>query len=176
MRNSKGEGSKPYRGSLTFTNQTISFGGTTIQLRNVTRVGTYELKRSHRISPLALAIAVIVFFLSFSTKGWGIISILAAAIAGYGIYEYFRPKLYALIIELNSSYHYTLSSTDREGILQVRNRITSAMNATEPVNTTVNFNGDKIIFGDHVGRDKYEIHNSKIGKVGSFDNNSEKSL
>lgn len=171
--NNKEEGNRPYLGSLIFTNQTLSFNGNTIQLRNVTRFGTRELKRTHKVSLVLLIASTVIFFLSLSWKGLGFISFIAAVIAGYGIYEYFRPKLYALIIELNSSYHHTFSSVDREGIAEVYRRINLAMTSEKPINTTVNFNSDKIIFGDHVARDKYEVNDSNIDKMGSFNNNSE---
>lgn len=169
--NNRGKVASPYQGSLVFTNHTLAFNGTTIQLRNVTRFGTREIKRTHKISPILLIVSTVIFFLSLSWKGLGFISFIAAAIAGYGIYEFFRPKLYALIIELNSSYHHIFSSVDREGIEEVHRRITSAMTSDKPVNTTVNFNSDKIIFGDHVARDKYEVNDSNIDKMGSFNNN-----
>jgi hypothetical protein len=167
----KADETKPYQGSLIFTNQTLSFKGTTIQLRNVTRFSTREVIRKHLISPIILIVSAVVFLLSLGWKGLGIISVISAAIVCYGIYEYFRPKLYALIIELNSSYYHMLSSVDRNGIEEVYGRITSAMTTEKPVNTIVNFNGDKIIFGDNIERDKYEINNSNIDKAGSFDNN-----
>lgn len=169
--NSRKEGTRPYQGTLIFTNHTLAFNGTTIQLRNVTRFATREIKRAHRISPILMGASVIVFFLSLSWKGLGFISFIAAAIAGYGIYEYFRPKLYALIIELNSSYHHIFSSIDKGGIEEIHKRITLAMTSDKPVNTTVNFNSDKIVFGDHVARDKYEVNDSNIDKMGSFNNN-----
>ncbi|WP_217603727.1 DUF6232 family protein [Chitinophaga sp. GbtcB8] len=169
--NSREKGGSPYQGSLIFTNHTLAFNGTTIQLRNVTRFGTREIKRTHKISPILLIASAVIFFLSLSWKGLGFISFIAAAVAGYGIYEFFRPKLYALIIELNSSYHHIFSSVDRGGIEEVHRRITSAMTSDKPVNTTVNFSSDKIIFGDHVARDKYEVNDSNIDKMGSFNNN-----
>ncbi|RBL88355.1 hypothetical protein DF182_17320 [Chitinophaga flava] len=103
----------------------------------------------------------------------GYITVITGAIAGFGIYEYFRLKLYALVIELNSSSHYTFSSVDKEGILEVCRRLTAAMTSEAPVNTTVNFNSDKIVFGDHVARDKYEVNDSNIAKMGTFNNNTE---
>ncbi|WP_160713455.1 DUF6232 family protein [Chitinophaga solisilvae] len=169
----KEDGNNPYRGSLIFTNTTLSFEGTTIQLKNVTRFTTHEVKRYHRISPLVLLVSIIVFFLSFSWKGTGYITVISGAIAGFGIYEYFRPKLYALIIELSSASNYTFSSVDKEGIFEICRKLTSAMTSETPVNTTVTFNSDKIIFGDHVARDKYEVNNSNIAKMGSFNNNTE---
>lgn len=169
--NSNKKEAKPYQGSLIFTNQTLSFNGTTIQLRNVTRFSTHEVKRTHKISLTLLLLAMVFFFLSLSWKGAGLISFISALIAGYGIYEYFRPKLYALIIELNSSYHHIFSSVDRDGIQEVYRRISLAMTSDKPVNTTVNFKSDKIIFGDHVARDKYEFNDSNIDKAGSFNNN-----
>lgn len=168
-----GGGNRPYHGSLVFTNHTLSFKGTTIQLKNVARFTSYEMKRFHIIPSTLLIISIIVFFLSFSWKGLGFITVISAAFAGFGIYEYFRPKLYSLIIELNSSYYYAFSSVDKEGILEVRRRLTSAMTSETPVNTTVTFNSDKIIFGDHVARDKYEVNDSKIDRMGSFNNNPE---
>lgn len=167
------EGAKPYHGSLIFTNQTLAFNGTTIQLRNVTRFATREIIRKHLISPIALVISAVIFFLSLSWKGLGFISVIAASIAAYGIYEFFRPRLYALVIELNSSYHYMLSSVDKKGIQEVYGRITSAMTSEKPIHTTVNFQSDKIIFGDHVAGDKYEFNDSNINNVGPINNNSE---
>nr|WP_295866376.1 DUF6232 family protein [uncultured Chitinophaga sp.] len=166
-------GNSPYQGSLIFTNTTLSFKGTTIQLKNVSRFITYNVKRSHRISPLLLIIAIVIFFLSFSSKGMGFIAIITGAIAAFGIYEYFRPKLYALELELNSSSRYTFSSTDERGIYEVHRRLTAAMMSEAPVNTTVTFNSDKIVFGDHVARDKYEVNDSTIGQMGTFNNNTE---
>lgn len=167
----KGDGNSPYRGSLVFTNTTLSFNGTTIQLRNVTRFTADPVKRTHRIHTVVLVIAIVIFFLSLARMG--LVTIIAGAIAGYGIYEYFRPRLYALIIELNSSSRYIFSSIDKEGIWAVHRRLNAAMASDTPVNTTVTFNSDKIVFGDHVAHDKYEVNNSTIGKMGTFNNNTE---
>jgi hypothetical protein len=174
--NSKEEASRPYLGSLIFTNQTLSFDGTTIQLRNVTRFSTHEVKRTHKISPALLGSSILIFFLSLSWKGLGFISFISAAIAGYGIYEYFQPKLFALVIELNSSYHHIFSSVDRTGIQEVYKRINSAMTSDKPVNTTVIFKNDQITFGDHISGDKYEFNEATINNAGSFNNNPERPL
>jgi len=46
------------------------------------------------------------------------------------------------------------------------------MRSDTPVTTTINFHSDKIEFaGDRISGDKYEVSNSTIDKVGSFDNN-----
>jgi hypothetical protein len=55
----------------------------------------------------------------------------------------------------------------------VHRRISQAMTSDTPVNTTVSFQSDKIIFGDHINGDKYEANNSTIEKMGSFNNNTE---
>lgn len=162
----------PYLGSLIFTNGALSFSGMTIQLRNVTRFAKHDIKRYHRVSLVLLIACVILFMLSLSWKGWGFLSLITALIAAYGIYEYFRPKLYALVIELSSAYRYMLSSTDKEGIEIIYAKISEAMGSPRPVNFTANFRSDKIIFGDDIAGDKYEFNDSNIDKAGSFNNNS----
>ncbi|PWV50384.1 DUF6232 family protein [Chitinophaga sp. S165] len=176
MKDNSGGANSPYHGTLVFTNNTLSFNGTTIQLRNITRFTTYEVQRPHLIPPVFLIISTLVFLISFSWKGAFIITIFVGAIAGYGFYEYFRRKLYAILIELNSSSHYAFSSVDKDGISKVCERLNDAMTSDKPINTTITFHSDKIIFGDHIARDKYEFNNSNIDNAGSFDNNPKSPL
>lgn len=171
MIGNKADQGHPYHGTLVFTNNTLSFKGTTIQLKNVTRFITYEVEPFHVIPTVLLIICSLIFLLSFSWKGMLFITIITGLIAAYGIKEYFQPKFYAIKIELTSSSQYTFSSVDKEGILEVRRRLDAAMTSDKPINTTVTFNSDKIIFGDHVARDKYEVNNSKIESLGAFNNN-----
>ncbi len=170
--NKKKEKTKPYLGSLVLTNETLSFSGVTIQLRNVTRFSMHEIKRHHRVSLGLLIISAVLFLLSWSWKGWGFLSFITALITGYGIYEYFRPKLYGLVIELSSAFHYILSSTDKEGIEKVYGRISEAMRNPKRVSFAADFKPDKIIFGDYIAGDKYEVNDSNIDKMGSFNSNS----
>lgn len=165
---------KPYQGTIVFTNQTLSFSGTTIQLRNVTRLGTYIVKQP-RMPIVAMILCSFLFIVTIMAKGLLIFAILTGAILAYGVYKNTRPKLYALLIELNSSYHHVFSSTDQDGIFEIHKEITAAMNNEKPINQTVYFKSDKIIFGDHVARDKYEVNDSTIGNMGSFENNPERS-
>jgi hypothetical protein len=170
--NSNDQNTQPYQGSLIFTNQTLSFNGTTIQLRNVSRFSTIELIRRKRVTIPTMIIAGVIFLLTFAFS-LTIFYLIAAAIIAYGIYEYYIPKLYALVIEMNSGSQHLLSSKDKEGILEVHRRISEAMTSEQPVNTTVNFQSDKITIGDTIHGDKYEVTNSTIGKMGSFENNPE---
>ncbi|RFM34673.1 DUF6232 family protein [Chitinophaga silvisoli] len=172
MRSNSNNPNSPYLGSLIFTNQTLTFYGTTIQLRNVSRFSTHEVIRRKRVTIPAMIIAGIIFLVTFTYK-ITLLYLVAGAIVGYGIYEYFIPKLYALFIEMNSGSQHVLSSKDKAGIFEVHRRISQAMTSDTPVNTTVTFQSDKIVFGDHINGDKYEANNSTIEKMGSFNNNPE---
>lgn len=169
--NSNDSGTQPYQGRLIITNQTLTFHGTTIQLRNVSKFSTHEMERLHLVKIPIMILAAFIFLVTFAF-GLKWIAIAAAAIVGYGIYEYFIPKVYGLIIEMNSGSRHILRSKDKNGILEVRRKISEVMISDTPVTTTINFHSDKIEFaGDRISGDKYEVNNSTIDKMGSFDNN-----
>lgn len=156
---------KPYQGPLSFNNQTVTFGDTTIQLRNVSRLFTDEVPQPHVISPKLLLIAILVFVVTIYLKGPAFIWLIAATIIGYSVYEYARTKLYALFIEMNSSFKHYVNSKDLNGLKELQNELNEKMISNTSTTSTVYFQGDKIIFGDN-----YEVNNSDIGQMGSFDN------
>jgi len=67
------------------------------------------MERVHLVKIPIMILAAFLFLVTFSF-GLKWIAIAAAAIVGYGIYEYFIPKVYGLIIEMNSGSRHILRS------------------------------------------------------------------
>jgi hypothetical protein len=177
-----------HTGEFLFTKKIITYGGTTLQLSNVTKIKKYIFSKSreptYSISSQFLNSTLITLFLTIIIVylGWeelrirqfGIFTIFCCvAIIAQSIYER-RIKViteftYALLIETASGGSEYFSTPNKNFISRLFNEITKAMDKEEFPNISANFNNyeinsnkdvniEKIISGDNFE----EIHESTI--------------
>ncbi len=150
-----------FEGSLKFRNNTITYNGTTLLIKHVTKFEEYGVKYVNSISTgwyIFSFIAAIVCLIPFP---FGLIGTFIFGLIAYAAYkERRRPKLHGLTIELTSgSRHYFLSK-DKKGVLVLLETIAYALENDQPINHTFIFEGDKI------KGDKYEFNDSHVERVG----------
>ncbi|MHA4811438.1 DUF6232 family protein [Flavitalea flava] len=155
-----------YSGDLTLTNKTISFKGTTIQLKSIARFQQFELTRINSIGIPLMLVAGLAIIIFMNYLFWGLIFIVPAALIIYaGIKERQKPKLYEIVLELASGGLHNIVSADEQGIRSLYSKIKEAMqNEENPINYHLNFKSGKIDFNTG---DTYNVKDSQIGALGN---------
>ena len=126
----------------------------------------YNFKQHNSISTFWYLLSIIASIASLIALFSGVVEaliglILFGLIVYYGYKERNRPKIHGLTIELNSGTTHDFLSKDKNGVDELFEAISEAVESNKPLLQTFNFEGDRII------GDKYEINHSEIGNVGA---------
>ena len=152
-------------GKLNITNRVISYGGQTWSLRNITRVGKYEITSPNPYSTMdmvktGLGILLGIFLVSIEVS-IGYIIILGAGI--YLYYQYYKNKqntpLYGLRIETSSGSAELFTSPNESFIDKLVHTITDVIHADEKMDLTVNIDQRTIYDNIH---DSTIVQNSEV--------------
>ncbi len=152
-------------GKLNITNKVISYGGQTWPLRNITRVGKYEITNPNPYSIMSMLKTVLGVllgvFLAVAGYSIGYIIFLAAGI--YLYYKYYKNRqnipFYGLRIETSSGSAELFTSPNENFIDKLVTTISDVIHADEKMDLTVNIDQRTIYDNIH---DSTIVQNSDV--------------
>ncbi|GCF92696.1 hypothetical protein NRIC_05870 [Enterococcus florum] len=157
---------------LVIKNNVLRFDRVSVQLSNISRVHTGEIKPN-----LSLPMVFVFIVSLFLFKNWTLLGFIGLAVSGFHFYkfyqEYVNKKQY-LTLSLNSGQFYSILFDDKEFIEKARSAIENAFNKS--TDATINIAENKIINGDNHSHNAYgDFANINSGTQKDNDINSHNS-
>lgn len=177
-------------GKFLFTRKTITYGGKTVQLSNVTKISKYSFRETkkpvfdvsqdlfYKSGAGVLICALLMFLLSsieFLSSIFMIGFVISLGILIYGYNERQKKKqtdkdYYGLVIETSSGKAENLLTTDKKFIGALFNEITKAMNDKDGKKLVANFSTNQIYY--HEDNRKKKVYGDNFENInGSSINN-----
>lgn len=130
---------------LVIKNNVLRFDRISIQLSNISRVYTGEIKPNLSLPMVAVFIVSLLLL-----KNWPLVGFIGLVVSGlhfYNFYQAYVNKKQYLTLSLNSGQYYSILFEDKEFIEKARSAIENAFNKN--TNATINIAENKIINGDN---------------------------
>lgn len=160
---------------LQITQNTVRYEHEILQLRNVTRVGTYEynIARPYKAGPIVGGFVVtVIAVMAAQSDGPATVSIVVALVAGLLTLFAVRANLnaktkaWAVHIQTSSGSVNLLASYDRNLIENVVQQICDAMEADHAFSQTINIDNRQLVDNSLVATNSTFVNNSTV--QGSF--------